>query len=268
MQRVLLVTNPDKEGSCALATRSKQYLNGRCEVLTEISSFDEDLSRLNADFAIIFGGDGTVLNAVRRFGTAQIPLITVNLGHIGFLAEVNPDDLEIMLEKFLTGNTSLSERMRLKIEVERNGQTIFSQLALNEISFFSPSCGRLCTLHVCVDDMHLTSISGDGLIVATATGSTAYALSAGGPVLNPAMKSMLLVPVCPHRLSNRPLVLSHQERLSIQGTSTISCDGIRSLHITREDTVTVSDADNPAKIVTCSEANRYTTLRQKLNWGE
>ena len=267
MQKVLLITNPDKEGSCKLAARSKEYLNGKCEIVAEISSFDEDLSPFNADFAIIFGGDGTVLNAVRRFGTAQIPLITVNLGHIGFLAEVNPNDLELMLEKYLTGSTTLSERMRLKIEVHRDDKVIFSQMALNEVSFFSSRCGRVCTLNVSIDNMHLTSISGDGLIVATATGSTAYALSAGGPVLNPSMKSMLLVPVCPHRLSNRPLVLSHHEKLSIKGTSAISCDGIRSLQLTQQDRVIVSGTDSPAKIVTCNRANRYANPPPKAQLG-
>ena len=102
MQKVLLITNPDKDGSCKLARQAIKYLDGKCEIVGEISSFDEDLSIFNADFAIIFGGDGTVLNAIRRFGTDQIPIITVNLGRLGFLAEVNPEDLEVMLDNYLS----------------------------------------------------------------------------------------------------------------------------------------------------------------------
>ncbi len=268
MQKVLLITNPDKDGSCKLANQATKFLEGKCEISGKISSFDEDLSKFNADFAIIFGGDGTVLNAIRRFGTDQIPLITVNLGRLGFLAEVNPEDLEIMLEKYLSEQITISERMRLEITVIRNNTTIFHQLALNEISFFSAECGRICTLNITVDNLHLTSISGDGLVVSTATGSTAYALSAGGPILNPTLKSMLLVPVCAHRLTNRPLVLSRHEILSVTGPSTISCDGINSLKLTNSDIVKIKCSNSPAMIVTCSKEGRYDTLRQKFNWGE
>ncbi len=268
MQKVLLITNPDKKGSCLQAERARQYLKDKCEIIAEIPSFDEELSKFSADFAITFGGDGTVLNAIRRFGTDQIPIITVNLGRLGFLAEVNPQDLEKMLEKYLHGHINISERIRLKIEVFRAEKLIFSEFALNEVSFFSASCGRICTLNIDVDDMHLTTISGDGLVVATATGSTGYALSAGGPILNPTLKSMILVPVCAHQLTNRPLVLSRHETLCISGKSTISCDGIKSLLITPGDTVKVKCSNFPAKIVTCSRENRYNTLRQKLNWGE
>ncbi len=268
MQRVLLISNPEKYGTSELVNRAEKFLNGKCDIIAEVSSFDEDLTRFNADFAIIFGGDGTVLNAIRRFGTEQIPVITVNLGKLGFLAEINPEELEKMLEKYLAGSVNISERMRLQIKVLRNQKTIFTQLALNEISFFSLNCGRICTLNIAVDQQHLTSISGDGLVVATATGSTAYALSAGGPIMNPTLKSMLLVPVCAHRLTNRPLVLSRHEELSISGPASISCDGINSMRLTEADIVQVRCSDSPALIVTYSQESRYDTLRRKLNWGE
>lgn len=268
MQKVLLIPNSEKEGSCELAHRATKFLKDRCEVVGECSSFDEDLTRYNADFAITFGGDGTVLNAVRRFKREQIPIITVNLGRLGFLAEVNPEDLEGILKKYLEEQVNISHRMRLLVEVKRDGRTIFSQLALNEVAFMSLKCGRICTLNVAVDGRHLTTISGDGLVVSTATGSTAYALSAGGPILSSLLKSMLLVPVCAHRLTNRPLVLSQHEHLTINGLATISCDGINSLQLIKGDTVEIGCSNSPALIVTCGKDSRYDTLRRKLNWGE
>ena len=268
MKKVLLVTNQEKEGSCKLAHRAMKYLKDHCEIVGECSSFDEDLNRFGADFAITFGGDGTVLNAVRRFGTTQIPIITVNLGRLGFLAEVNPDDLESMLNKFLEGKVRVSERMRLQVDILRNGENIFTQLALNEISFISVNCGRVCTLNLAIDGRHLTTISGDGLVVSTATGSTAYALSAGGPILSHLLSSMVIVPVCAHRLTNRPLVISKHEKLQVSGLSSISCDGINSLPITASDTVHIKCSSSPALLITCSKESRYDTLRRKLNWGE
>ena len=268
MRKALLITNPEKNRSAELALRTRKYLKLHGVETCESCSFDEDLTAFKADFAITFGGDGTVLNTVRRLSSKQIPIITVNLGRLGFLAEVNPEDIEFMLKKYLQGNIVTSSRMRLCVKLFRNGEVLYQQFALNEVSFVSQERGRVCNLNIEIDNRRLTEISGDGLIVATATGSTAYSLSAGGPILSTLLKSMLLVPVCAHRLTNRPLVLSKHEKLSINGRSTMSCDGIHSLKLQENDFVEICCSDYPAEIVTCSKANRYDTLRRKLNWGE
>lgn len=268
MRRALLITNPEKNRSAELALRTKRYLQNHGVDICESYSFEEDLTVFNADFAVTFGGDGTVLNAVRRLGTKQIPLITVNLGRLGFLAEVNPEDIELMLKKYLEGNIDITFRMRLCVRLVRGDKILYKQFALNEVSFISPERGRICHLNIEVDGKRLTEISGDGLIIATATGSTAYSLSAGGPILSPFIKSMLLVPVCPHRLTNRPLVLSKHEKLRINGKATISCDGIHSLDLKNSDYIEICCSDYPAEIVTSNKANRYDILRRKMNWGE
>lgn len=268
MKKALIIANPEKERATELAAKSCEILSSCCEIVAEISSFDQDLSGYNADFAVVLGGDGTVLNAVNRLGQLQIPLITVNLGRLGFLAEIAPENLRITLEKFCQGELNISKRMLLECKISRDDKIIWSGLALNEFAFISPIHGRMCHLQLSVDCEGLTEIAGDGAVVSTPTGSTAYALSAGGPILNPELRGILLVPVCPHRLSNRPLVLGENEVLSVTGESILNCDGHEKMTLQNGDTAIISCSEISAKIVLAEKCGRYDVLRRKLGWGE
>ena len=265
--KALLVTNPQKEQARGLCRRARNHLAGCCEIEEAEESFASPLEKHNADFAIVFGGDGTVLNTVTRLGARQIPLITVNLGRLGFLAEVVPSELEHAIDNFLAGRTRVSRRMLLRARIKRGAETVWEGDALNEFAFVSAEHGRMCRLDLDIDGCGLTQSSGDGVIAATPTGSTGYALSAGGPILNPEIEAMLLVPICPHRLSNRPLVFAQNEVLGVRGRCLLSRDGRKECQIEEGDVAEVFCSDNYAQIVLGKSCGQYDILRHKLGWG-
>lgn len=266
--RVLLVANPQKEQALTLARQAHERLAQHGVEIIEDSTIDAPLHPHAADFAIVFGGDGTVLNAVRRLGAWQIPLITVNLGKLGFLAEINPAELDAAIENFLTHKIRLSPRMLIETRVSLGGVLRWSGYCLNEFAFLAAEHGRMCHLQLAVDGAKLTEVSGDGLIVATPTGSTGYALSAGGPILNPELRAMLLAPICPHRLSNRPLVLGENETLMVRGRCQLNADGRPAFDMVEEETAQIACSTVEAQFVLGTCCGRYDILRRKLGWGE
>ncbi len=268
MKKIILVANPEKEMARELSLQAAEFLNGKAEVVCRDYSFDEPLEDIEADVAVVFGGDGTVLNTVMRLGRKQIPLLTVNLGRLGFLAEIGPEELLPDLERVLAADFSVSERMLLEATVVRSGEIIWQGRCLNEFAFVTAEHGRMCHLSLEVDCGHLINTAGDGVLVATATGSTGYSLSAGGPILNPELRAALLVPLCPHLLSNRPLVLGEYETLVVSGESIISCDGQKVCVLDGSERVSITCSEISAKIILRSDCGRYDILKQKLGWGE
>ncbi|GHV19164.1 NAD kinase [Planctomycetales bacterium] len=266
MSRILLLPNPYKPAAAALARTVAAQLSPAHHV-----ALAEEKNRGNDDdydFGVVFGGDGTVLHAVNYLGNRQIPLLTVNLGRLGFLAEVAPTAVDAALAKVLAGDYQVGERMLLTVEFARRGQDVFKRRVLNEVAFMPRAHGRMCRLQLAVGGAYLNEIYGDGLIVATPTGSTAYALSAGGPLLSPRLAAMLLAPICPHNLSHRPLVLSPDEELAVTGAALITCDGVMEMAIAADETAKIRRSRQTAKIILAnSEAGHYDVLRQKLGWG-
>ncbi|MBP5231914.1 MAG: NAD(+)/NADH kinase, partial [Planctomycetes bacterium] len=245
-KRILIIANSRKETAIRLADEVARELSAAHAV---VRGGQEPYAGPAPDFAVVFGGDGTVLAAVKSLGGAPTPILTVNLGRLGFLAAVSPDELRPVLAAVCAGDFQVSERMMLEVAVERSGGELFRAHVLNEVAFLPTERGRVCRLLSAVDGKYLNKIIGDGLVVATPTGSTAYALSAGGPILSPELKAVLMVPICPHRLSQRPLVLGAGEVIEVRDASILACDGEMAREIADGDRVRVRASSRVARLV-------------------
>lgn len=266
--KALLIANPLKERALELAETTRHFLQERCDLIPESPDSCSSLAESDADFAVVFGGDGTVLHTVNRLGARQIPLVTVNLGRLGFLAEITPEELEPALLRVLTAEATISRRMMLEARVLHEDSILWHGFCLNEFAFLPTGQGRMARLKLSVDEHSLAQISGDGLLLSTPTGSTGYALSAGGPILNPELLAMLLVPICPHRLSHRPLVFAQNELLCVQGNGILTCDGSKICNLAEDARTEVTCSGRCAQLVLGSCCGRYDILRRKLGWGE
>ena len=226
-----------------------------------------------AEMVIALGGDGTLLSVARAVGPRRVPILGVNLGRLGFLAEVDPDELYPVLEQALAGEAEMVRRMRLEVRLERQGEEILQILALNEAVVTHGQLTRLIDVEAWADGQRVTTYHADGLIVSTATGSTAYSLSAGGPLLVPDLKAIVLTPICPHSLTQRPVVLPETAvievvpKIGIEEMA-LTVDGQTGMSILAEgDRLHIRQSDHPIDIVASSSRNRYEILQTKLGWG-
>ena len=271
MKSVLLVANPNHEEAVASMEKLAAGLNVVAEVAGKVTEFDSDLSSYEVDGIVAFGGDGTILNIARRRGQNQVPVLGVNLGRLGYLAEFSLEEMDEGVAELLGGNASISPRMMLDCKVNAGGK-VSKFLALNDIVVSSTLMGRTGEVTVFVDDRPLTTLVGDGVIVSTPTGSTAYSMSAGGPILAPELRSMVLTPVCPHELANRPLVISDRERVRLTATERsgpvrLAADGHAELYEEEHLEVEVCASDTVFPLGQRKGSGRYEILRQKLGWG-
>ncbi|MDP2859797.1 MAG: NAD(+)/NADH kinase [Bacillota bacterium] len=225
-----------------------------------------------ADYCVVLGGDGTLLAAVRATAPGQIPLLGVNLGHLGFLTEVETPDLFPTLDKFLRGEFFIERRSMLDIRVEREGGVASEFSALNEVVVAKGPFARLIRVNIWVDDRYIDTFPGDGLIVSTATGSTAYSLSAGGPLVSPEVSCILITPVCPHSLYSRAMVISSRSRVGISFAGSpehvfLTVDGQQGAGLEPGDVVSVSRAERQAHLVRLKDWNFFEVLRKKMKEG-
>ena len=222
------------------------------------------------ELIIVLGGDGTLLSVARIAHSHEVPILAVNLGSLGFLTEVALPELYQTLEVVLKGEYTTENRMLLSAALHRGGNLIRNDFVLNDV-VINKSAARIVNLEVQVDGQYMTSYRADGLIIATPTGSTAYSLSAGGPILHPAMKALLLSPICPFALTNRPIVVPDpsvlQVRLTTDEEVQITLDGQMGYPMFRDDTLEVRQAPTPMRLVQAPGKNYYQILRQKLHWG-
>lgn len=221
---------------------------------------------------VVLGGDGTLLSVARDVGTRRVPILGVNLGTLGFLAEVAPDELTPMMERVLAGDYETVERMRLEVRAFRGEEERVHALALNDAVITRSDLSRMIDLETRADGVLVTTYHADGLIVATPTGSTAYTLSAGGPILMPGAHVFVLTPICPHTLTQRPLVLPQDGRLEIrvwprEGGAHLTVDGQAGTTLERGDVVHLRASETPAHFVVSRDRSRYDVLRTKLGWG-
>jgi NAD+ kinase len=229
---------------------------------------------VQTDLLLVLGGDGSLLSAARQAAARGTPLLGVDLGSFGFLAAEDPELLLGHLEDLLAGKYQIEQRMMLEAEVTEGGESR-CWLALNDVVFSRAEVGRLVRLHTELDGVHLANYPADGLIVASPTGSTAYNLSAGGPLLDPRMDAIVLTPICPHTLYSRPLVVPAtvevcvrlHERESVPEGLTLTLDGQDSLHLSAESCVQIRRASCQANLVRLQETQFYQRLREKLRWG-
>jgi NAD+ kinase len=225
------------------------------------------------DVILSFGGDGTFLNTVRLLHGLPTPVLGVNLGGLGYLTEVSSDELFDRAETLLSGEWDIEKRMLLEINASDNGEKSGPWYALNDVVIDKAGYARLIELRASIDGVFLNSFRGDGLIVSTPTGSTGYSLSASGPILEPKMAGLLLVPLNPHSLSNRPLVIDDDKLVEVQAFTpaeyvSISVDGETVAHLKSGQTLTVRRAKESAHVVKLPGRQFYDVLRQKLGWGD
>lgn len=229
-----------------------------------------------ADVVVAFGGDGTLLDAASAVAHAggEAPLVGVNLGRLGFLTEIGRGDLVSGLQAILDGRTTIETRLMLAGRVLRSGGPVGERLALNDIVVTRNALSRMIELDVEVDGKLVSHVKADGLIVATATGSTAYNLSAGGPIVHPAVDAMVLTPIAPHALTNRPLVLPATAHLTLrpqigaQSDIVVTFDGQYGLPLASGDVVDVQRADRVLRLLRISSRTHFDMLRDKLKWGD
>lgn len=224
------------------------------------------------DLAIVLGGDGTILNIARVLADHPVPLIGVNQGRLGFLADVSIDTMLATLDEMLDGQYIAEDRIMLESHLERHGDICDAAYAFNDVVVSKGSAGRLIEFEVYIDDKFVYSQRADGLVVATPTGSTAYALSAGGPILHPTLEAFVLTPVCAHTLSARPIAVNSHSEIEINlihaDDARVHFDGQRHRDLIVGDRVAVRRAKNTIRLLHPAEHNYYDTLRQKLHWGE
>lgn len=226
----------------------------------------------SADLAIVMGGDGTLLNIARALVDYRVPLIGVNQGRLGFLADVSIDTMFTTLEDMLSGQHVAEERIMLMASVERADDVLFATYAFNDVVVSKSTLGRLIEFEVYIDNQFVYSQRADGLVVATPTGSTAYALSAGGPILHPTLEAVVLAPICPHTLSARPIAVNSHDEIEINlihaDDARVHFDGQQHADLTLGDRVVIQRALQTVRLLHPIGHNYYDTLRQKLHWGE
>ncbi len=226
----------------------------------------------HADLAIVVGGDGTLISCARLMAERGVPLVGVNLGTLGFLTDIPADSLEGAIESVLDGEFISEQRALLAGSVRRGGKTMFSALAMNDVVVSRGAVGSMIEFAVTVDGEFIYALRADGLIVATPTGSTAYALSAGGPILHPALQAIALVPISPHTLSNRPVAIRGSSRVEITlmrgADSRANFDVQAHFQLEPGDVVSVSAAAKPATVLHPKGYRYFSMLRQKLRWSE
>jgi NAD+ kinase len=225
------------------------------------------------DWLIVLGGDGTLLSAARAMGANQVPILAVNLGGLGFLTSVTLDELYPVLEEVLEGKSKLSERMMLQAEILHDGKTSDKQIALNDAVANKAALARMLDFDVHVDGNHVGRYRADGLIVATPTGSTAYSLAAGGPIIHPDLDAFVITPICPHMLTNRPLVVPDTARVELDFAVShepvyLTMDGQIGFQLDAKDRVVITKSSHKVQVVKPPKMTYYEILRSKLRWSE
>jgi NAD+ kinase len=242
----------------------REFLKTRgCEVLPE--------GETRADLAIVVGGDGTMLTAARELVRHHVPLVGINLGRLGFMTDIGHADMRTGVGAILDGDYSIEERTLLEAEVRRGGSTVLRTIALNEAVIGKGSQGRLIEFELSVDGEFVYTLRADGMIVATPTGSTAYALSAQGPILHPAVPALTLVPLNPHTLSARPVSVSDRCVIEIVMVHALDArahfDGLALADMAEGDRLILKRSADPVRFVHPPGYRYFATLREKLRWG-
>ncbi len=253
------------------------FLDKYCAELvpgTEHTRFNPDtFGNGSYDLAIAIGGDGTMLKAAHMFANHDIPLLGINRGRLGFLADIPANSVEPMLGKILDGDYVEDLRFQLHCQIHRDHKLLFERDAFNDVILQKGNIGKLIEFETYVNGTYVHNQRGDGMIVATPTGSTAYALSGGGPIIHPSLDALVLVPICPHTLSNRPIVLAGDSRVEIFmkeskiERGSLTCDGEIICELSEGDRVTVYKKDRKIRLIHPSSYDHFSVLRAKLAWG-
>ena len=226
------------------------------------------------DLVIVVGGDGTILNAVRSLAEANVPLLGINVGRLGFLADISPDELEVSLSDILNGSYREEQRFLLEMQVFRDDKLIFSSTAFNDVVVHIRDVASMMEFETRINDEFVNHQRADGIVISTPTGSTAYALSAGGPILHATIDAITLVPISPHTLSSRPIVVDSDSNINVlicntkEGTAHATCDGHLSIDVHVGDHIKVKRKAGNITLLHPKKHNYFEILREKLRWSE
>jgi NAD+ kinase len=241
------------------------------------TAIDRNEIPARVDLVLVLGGDGTLLAMSKAIAESghDIPILAVNFGSLGFLTEITRPEIYDSLDRVLNGRATHDLRMMLRATATRAGQPVATHLALNDVVFTRTAISRMIELEVSVGDQFVTTVKADGLIVATPTGSTAYNLAAGGPIVHPSMDALVLTPIAPHTLTNRPIVIPTEREVRVKSTSTnagdevfVTVDGQTGFGLQQGGELSIAKADRKLRLVRATSRSYFEVLRQKLKWNE
>jgi NAD+ kinase len=270
--KIVVLAAGRKPGVAAQVEALRPLLERHADVAVWDMEFSADLSRVEADWVVVFGGDGSILRAANRMGYRQLPILGVNLGRLGFLADVDPSELPAVLPLVTSGKLPVIEHLMFECSLVRDEQVVWTELGLNETAVLSGAPFMILDVHLYVDAQWVTTYSCDGLIVSTPVGSTAHNLSAGGPILRQDLRAFVISPISPHTLTMRPVVDSAERVYELcvpetDGTAHAVVDGRAKGPLVAGDRLRIRAAEPRFRLIEAPGHGYYHTLRQKLGWG-
>ncbi|HIV62408.1 MAG TPA: NAD(+)/NADH kinase [Candidatus Butyricicoccus avistercoris] len=285
MKNVFISPNLRKEGittaveeTCKVLTNCDANITMPLKAQTigikgqNISYTDDDKAIQNADFIVALGGDGTILRIAKKAAIYNVPLIGVNVGHVGFMSELEKSEISLM-SKIFDGEFTLDNRMMLDLEIIRDGKVIYAKTGLNDVTVTKQNPFHIISIDICADSVPVTKFRGDGVIVSTPTGSTAYSLAAGGPIIEPSAENLSVTPICPHDLSAKSFVFSKEREIAVtasglDGSSVcVSTDGDHGVEVLPDDVVIVRKSKLETNLIRIKGKSFYHILRKKLSDG-
>lgn len=272
--RVALIGSPEKPAVPAMLERTRRWLDGRAEVVFCERTYESDRALAQRpDLLLVLGGDGTLLAAIRNLGTAQVPIVGVNLGKLGFLAEFTIEELESESGFLFAGDLPVTPRVMLDVRFRPTAGEGCDTLAVNDCVLFAGAPFRMIELSIEADGEEVAEIRGDGLIISTASGSTAHNLSAGGPILEPTAEAFVVTPICPHALTFRPVVVHADRKLRIRvgksnENSQLTIDGFTRRRFSPGDSVEITRYPAKCLLVRNPRRSVWYALRRKLMWAQ
>jgi NAD+ kinase len=240
-------------------------------LLRRADGIERDLMASEADVLLVLGGDGTLLSVARSMGSARTPILGINLGSLGFLTEIPMKEMYSTLEAILSGQYTIDERTRLRVSVLRGDRETLRHDVLNDIVINKSALARILNIDVSINGAYINTYRADGLILSTPTGSTAYSLSAGGPIMAPNVGGFVLTPICPHTLSNRPLVLPQESAVEVGIRNStedvyVTIDGQVGFPLAGSDRILARRAPNPVRLIQSTGRSFFEVLQQRLKW--
>lgn len=266
MKKVGIITNKQKDRDLNITNTCIKWLtNEGCTVIT-----DEDELYSESDFIVVLGGDGTILSVARKASIYKKPILGINMGHLGFLAEVELKDLYKALKMAIDGDYTVDKRMMLKCELVRNKRILQEYHSLNDIVITRGAFSRVIHLKTYIDGEIVDTYSSDGLIISTPTGSTAYSLSAGGPIVKPDVQLIIVTPICPHSLHNRAIVVSPDSQVSVDILDSnldvmLTIDGQVGYKLEKGDLIVVKKSQYESMLIRIEKKSFFELLRNKLS---
>ncbi len=282
MKRVGIVVKPNKPEAISVARELIGWLERKnvgvaldpsaAPSLNPALSCSPEEMGLSVDLVVVLGGDGTLLSAARYLNGDKVPILGVNLGGLGFLTEITLEELYPVLDRVLDGKVKTERRMRLKVVVFRQGEKVGEYTILNDAVISKTVLARIIHLRHSVDGVYVTTYRGDGIIICTPTGSTAYSLAAGGPIVYPSLDSVLITPICPHTLTNRPLLIPDRATVEFileteESDVRLTLDGQVGCDLLPFDRISITKAQNHVLFIKSPYRDYFEILRTKLKWG-